>query len=755
MGKILLRTFLIGTGLIAGGLAVGYYAASRPRPNPLEADLGAGEETFNPYVKVGADGTITIIAPRAEMGQGVHTTLAALVAEELGVPLSAVSVEQGPTSPAYYNLAVLEQGGPFSELNTSVMAEMTRKATRAFGPLAGLQVTGSSTSTRDAYEKMRHAGAVARTLLFTAAQERLATPAAKLQFEGADIVAPSGRRVGIASIAAEAASLPVPDEIVLKDPADWTVLGKTQQRVDLVEKVTGAAKFGIDVDLPDMLYGTVLMNPKLGGGIETASTSFAEAVPGVVKIVRLETQTGSGFGVIAENTWAAFKAAEALEVQWGDAPYPSNTESIMKVFRDTIDGPWKGSAWRDDGDVDFAFGDAPPDSIFEADYEVPFLAHATMEPMNATARFADGRLTVWAPTQAPTLIQTILADAMGIDSDAVTIHSTYLGGGFGRRAEADFALYAAELAKEAGGRPVNVTWTREEDMTHDVYRPAAAGRFRVRMDVNGMPDAVDMRIATPSILKSIGKRIFPSLPVFGPERLLTEGAFDQPYTIPNYRVAGIEIDMPIPVGFWRSVGYSYNGFFHECFMDEIAERAGRDPIDLRLQLMADYPLAVAVMEKLRDISNWDRPLRTGKAKGVAFTMSFGSWVGEVVQVSKTKGGLSVEKVWAVAEVGRALDPGIVRAQIESGIVFGLSAAIGQEITFSGGKVDQQNFYDFDAMRIDRCPKFEIEILENSQTLGGVGEIGTPPAAPALANAVRSLTGKRIRSLPLSREVEFA
>ncbi|MCK5748130.1 MAG: molybdopterin-dependent oxidoreductase, partial [Oricola sp.] len=281
MGKILRRTFLIGTGLVAGGLAVGYYAASRPWPNPLEADLAPGEETFNPYVKIGADGAITIIAPRAEMGQGVHTTLAALVAEELGVPLSAVAVDQGPTSPAYYNLAVLEQGGPFSELDTSLMAETARKATRAFGPLAGMQITGSSTSVRDAYDKMRQAGAVARTLLFAAAQERLATPASKLQFDGAEIVAPSGRRVGIASIAAEAAALPVPDEIVLKDPADWTLLGKTQQRVDLVDKVTGAAEFGIDVDLPDMLYGTVLMNPKLGGGIETASTSFAEAVPGV------------------------------------------------------------------------------------------------------------------------------------------------------------------------------------------------------------------------------------------------------------------------------------------------------------------------------------------------------------------------------------------------------------------------------------------------------------------------------------------
>ncbi len=754
MGKILRRTFLIGTGLVAGGLAVGYYAASRPWPNPLEGDLAEGETTLNPYVIVGADGAITIIAPRAEMGQGVATTLAALVAEELGVPLDAVTVEHGPASGAYYNSAVLEESGPFPVFAESFVAEATRSVSGKLGEVLGLQITGGSSSVRDGFDKMRHAGAVARHLLLAAASEQLGATPAKLTIEGGDIVAPDGKRVSIGTIASAAAVMTPPAEIALKDPKDWTILGTSQKRVDLHAKVTGAPIFGIDVDLPGMVYGTVRMNPRLGGGIRSADTAAAEKTPGVIKVVRLDTQTGTGFGVIAKNTWAAFKAAEAIEVEWDEAPYPADTESIMNVFRETAAGTWNGSSYRDDGDVETAFADAPADSVITADYEVPYLAHATMEPMNATAQFGNGELTIWAPNQMPTILQTVCAGIAGIKSDRVTVNTTYLGGGFGRRGEVDFAIYATLLAMQADGKPVKVTWTREEDMTHDTYRPAAVGRFRARVS-DGVPQAVDMRIATPSLMKSMGRRIFPSMPMGGPERLLTEGAFDQPYTIANYRVTGIETAMAVPVGSWRSVGNSFNAFFHECFLDEIAAKAGQDPIALRLKLMADYPLAVAVMEKLAGISRWDEALPDGKAKGVAFTLCFGSWVGEVVQIAQAPDGIRIEKVWAVAEIGRALDPGIVTAQIESGIIFGLSSAIGQAITFSDGMVSQENFYDYDAMRISQCPQFEVAILENSQKLGGVGEIGTPPSIPALANAVHALTGQRIRSLPLNRKVDFA
>ena len=754
MGKILRRTFLIGTGLIAGGLAVGFYMANRPWPNPLEDELADGDVTFNPFVIVRADGRITVVTGRAEMGQGVATTLAALVAEELGVPLDSVEVEHGPASGAYYNSAVLEEGGPFPAFAESLVAKTSRTVSGAAGKILGVQITGGSSSVRDAFDKMRHAGAMARHLLMESAADRLGTASRELAFEGREIVASNGRRIAIADVAKAAAALTPPAGIALKDPKDWTILGKPQPRTDGLAKVTGAPIYGIDVDLPEMVHGTVRMSPRLGAGVRSADTAAAEAMPGVIKVVRLETNYGTGFGVIARNTWAAFKAAEAIEVEWEDAPYPADTESIMTVFRQAVAGSWRGWSWRDDGNVDTAFSDAPAEWAIEAEYEVPYLAHAAMEPMNATAQFSDGRLEIWAPNQVPTFIRTICAELAGVEADQVSVNTTYLGGGFGRRLEADYAIYATLIALAADGKPVKVTWTREEDMTHDAYRPAAAGKFRALIGLQGV-EAVDMRIATPSIIKSYAGRLFPSLPISGPERLLTEGAFDQPYKIDNYRVTGIETEMAVPVGSWRSVGNSFNAFFHECFLDEIAERAGEDPIAMRLKLMADYPLAVAVMKKLAAMSGWGEELPEGKAKGVAFTLSFGSWVGEVVQVAESPRGIRIEKVWAAAEIGRALDPGIVTAQIESGIIFGLSSAIGQKITFSGGMVEQQNFYDFDAMRIDQCPEFEVAILENGEKLGGAGEIGTPPAIPALANAVYALTGQRIRRLPLNKEVDFA
>ncbi|TCD15964.1 xanthine dehydrogenase family protein molybdopterin-binding subunit [Oricola cellulosilytica] len=754
MGKILRRTFLVGTGVIAGGLAVGFYTGFRPHENPLEAGLADGESTFNPFVRIDAGGKIHVIVPRAEMGQGVTTTLAALVAEELGVGLSAVEVEHGPAAGAYYNSVMLEESGPYPVFAKTLLAETTRALSGATGRLLGLQVTGGSSSVRDAFEKMRHAGAVARYLLLQAASEEMGEAVPDLLIEGTEVVSASGERVSLGVIGPKAALIKPPSDLALKDPSEWTLLGKPQQRTDLLAKVTGAPIFGIDTDLPNMVYGTVRMSPRLGAGIRSFDMAAAEAMPGVIKIVRMDTQTGTGFGVIAENTWAAFQAARAIDVEWEDAPYPDDTNAIMEVFRGRLDSGAAGSSYRDDGDVEAAFADAPADLVLTADYEVPYLAHAAMEPMNATAWLRDGKLDIWAPNQAPTVIQTVCAGIAGIDAQDVAVNTTYLGGGFGRRGEVDFSIYATLMAMNSDGRPVKVTWTREEDTSHDTYRPAAAGRFRARVDADGAVEALDMRIATPSIIKSVGRRTFPSLPTGGPERLLTEGAFDQPYTIPNYRVTGVETEMPVPVGFWRSVGYSFNGYFHESFLDEIAEKTGQDPIEMRIRLMSAHPEAVMVMKKLAQISGWARRLPDGRAKGVAFTLSFGSYVGEVVQVAQTPSGIRVEKVWAVADVGRALDPGIVKSQIESGIVFGLSSALGQEITISDGRVEQQNFYDYDAMRIHQCPEFEVVILENAETIGGVGEIGTPPSIPALANAIYALTGERIRTMPLGNHIAF-
>lgn len=754
IGKIARRTFLIGAAAIAGGVAVGYYYYRKPFANPLEADLGKGEATFNPYVKIGADNAITIVAPRAEMGQGVSTTLAAMVAEELDVGLDQVKVEHGPASYAYYNAAILQEGGPFAFFDESMTAEAVRSGLGVVGKLLALQGTGGSSSMRDGFDKMRQAGAAARQMLIAAAAQKLGVSAGELETASGTVLhKASGKSVTYGEVAASASAMPPPAEVRLKDKADWKLLGKPQKRVDMLAKVTGAPIFGIDVRLPEMLYGTVKMSPRFWSKPVSADLSKAEKMPGVVKIVPIETSYGHGFGVIAENTWAAFRAAEAIEAKWADPEYPLDSAAIDAALKQAL--TTKGSALRDDGDVDTAFADAPREKIVEADYAVPYLAHATMEPMNATARLKDGALDIWCGNQAPTLVRQLCANAVGIEQDKVTVHTTFLGGGFGRRVEMDYALCAALMAREAGGRPVKVTWTREEDMRHDAYRPAAIGRFQARLGDDGLPVAVDMKVSSPSMIASTLRRLFPSLSAMGPDKTIVDGAYDQPYTIPNYRVSGVAAPVSIPVGSWRSVGSSINGFFHEGFMDEIAAAGKTDPVELRKKLMAAYPSALKVVEAVAGMAKWGEALPAGKAKGMAFTLSFGSWVGEIVQVADTPAGIRIEKVWIAADVGTALDPDIIKAQLISGAIYGLSAAMGQEITFADGMVEQSNFHDFDAMRIFQAPVFEVAVLENFHKMGGVGEVGTPPAAPALANAIFALTGKRIRRLPLSKEVTFA
>lgn len=754
VGKIARRTFLIGAAAIAGGVAVGYYYYRKPYPNPLEGDLAADEATFNPYVKIGADNTITIIAPRAEMGQGISTTLAAMVAEELDVDLGQVKVEHGPASYAYYNAAILEEGGPFAFFDESMTAEIVRAGMGVAGKFLALQGTGGSASTRDGFDKMRQAGAAARQMLIAAAAQKLGIAAADLETANGSILhKASGKSMTYGAVAATAAIMAPPADIRLKDKADWKLLGKPQKRIDMLAKVTGAPIFGIDVTLPDLLYGTVKMSPRFWAKPVKADFSKAEKMPGVIKIVPIDTNYGHGFGIIAENTWAAFKAAEAIDTEWADPEYPLDSAGISEALKRALGT--KGSVMRDDGDVNTAFADAPRENIVEADYAVPYLAHATMEPMNATARLKDGVLDIWCGNQAPTLVRQLCANAVGIEQDNVNVHTTFMGGGFGRRVEVDYALCTALMAKETAGRPIKVIWTREEDMRHDAYRPASVSKFQARLGNDGMPIAVDMTIASPSLIASTLRRLFPSISPLGPDKSIVDGAHNQPYTIPNYRVTGVAAPVSIPVGSWRSVGSSINGFFHEGFLDEIAVAGKTDPVDLRKKLMAAYPAAVKVVEKVAEMAKWGETLPAGKAKGIAFTLSFGSWVGEIVQVADTPSGIRIEKVWIAADVGTALDPDIIEALLISAAVYGLSAAMGQEITFADGMVEQSNFHDYDAMRIFQCPAFEVAILENFHKMGGVGEVGTPPAAPALANAVFALTGKRIRALPLSKEVTFA
>ena len=756
IAKIARRTFLIGATAIAGGLAVGYYFYARPKGNPLEK-LAVGDwSTFNPYVMVETSGKIILIAPRAEMGQGIHTTLAALVAEELEVSLDQVEVQHGPASGAYFNSGGMAENAPLPSFERGPMAQAMRAVMGGMGRMLSMQITGGSSSTIDAYEKMRMAGAAAREMLIAAAAAKLGVAASSLKAENGKIIdAASGKSLTYGELALDAAKLTPPSEVKLKDPKDWKLLGISQKRVDMLAKVTGAPVFGVDVVLPDMLHGTVKMNPNLRGRMKGFDAAEALKIPGVIKIFEIDCQSGHGVGIIANNTWAAFKAADAVQVEWEAAAYPESSAEMFKVLETAL-GSNSGSSLRTLGNVDTAFADAPADSVVEATYQTPFLAHATMEPMNATAQFKDGRLTLWSPNQAPTVVRYVCAGIAGISQDNVTVNTPLMGGGFGRRGEADFSVFATLIAMQADGKPVKMIWTREEDMTHDAYRPAATARFRARLGDDGVPTALDGKIAVPSIIASIITRTMPSMAGYptGPDKGLTDGAFNQPYDIANFRMDGIAAELTVPVGFWRSVGNSHNGFFHECFMDEIALAGKTDPVALRLKLMQPWPQAVKVVEKVAQMSGWGKT-EPGRAKGFAFTLAFGGWVAQVIEISESPAGIKLENLWIAADVGIAIDPDNLKAQLMSGAVYGLSAAMNEEITFADGVVEQSNFHDYDAMRIWQCPQMHFELLQNSPEMSGAGEISTPGAAPALANAIFALTGKRIRTLPLSKEVKFA
>ncbi|MEL6783891.1 MAG: molybdopterin cofactor-binding domain-containing protein [Pseudomonadota bacterium] len=761
MGKILRRTFLIGGAAIAGGVAFGAYYVNRDHPNPLAGKTAEGEVAFNPYLRITDDNRITIMIPRAEMGQGVTTTLAALLAEELDVELESVKAEIAPAANAYYNAAMLEEGAGKPHFDRSFSAEALRATMGTVGKVLGLQVTGGSSSTLDAYEKMRMAGATARETLKLAAYKKTGIDTDRMKTRDGHVILPDGTKLTYGSLANTAAEIDTPSNVSLRPASDWKMLGKSQPRTDMRAKSTGAPIFGMDVDLPDMVYATLKMNPRLGGPMTRMDADEARKIKGVIDVVDMtatqDEAFGGGFAVIATNTWAAFKGAEAVDVDWGPAPYPATTQGIMDVIAKTLDrseAEGDGDVMRDEGDVKLAFADAPRGRIVEARYQVPYLAHATMEPMNATAQLKDGELHIWAGTQAPTLVRDDCAYEAGVDKEKTFIHSTYLGGGFGRRGEIDFCRYAARLAKKTDGKPVKLVWSREEDMTHDTYRPAAISTWKARLDEEGFPVAVDGRIACPSIIKSVMGRTFPSIGAAGPDNTITQGAADQPYDIADYKITGVKAPVDIPIGFWRSVGNSYNGFFHECFMDEIAHATGKDPIEMRRRIMAKHPTALGTLNKVAELADWSAPAIEGRGKGVAFTLSFGCWTAIAVEVAQTDDGIRIEKVSIAADIGQALDSAIVATQLQSGAIYGLSSCLGEKITFEDGMVQETNYDTYEALRMHQCPQFAIEVMETAEHMGGSGEPGTPPVIPALANAVFNLTGKRVRSMPLSDEVEF-
>ncbi|WP_170409313.1 xanthine dehydrogenase family protein molybdopterin-binding subunit [Ruegeria atlantica] len=735
VGKILRRTFLIGSAAIVGGVAFGAYYVSRPAANPLKP--AEGETALSPFVLIDQNG-VTLFAPRAEMGQGVMTTWAALIAEELDVELDQIRVLHGPAAAAYYNSALIGEGLPNKGYDISNFQQNLGEALGVLGRTLSLQVTGGSTSMKDGFERMREAGATARETLKQAAADRLGVDRSQLKTENGAVIAPDGMRIPYPELA-EAAGQTEPPEVELRDPSNWRLLGQNLPRVDVVGKSTGTAEFGIDVRPEGLKFASVRINPKLGGEMKGFDASAAEQMPGVEKVVDL----GNGVAAIASNTWLAIQAVEAIDVDWGDAPYPPDTDAIFTEIAKAFDAS-PNSTMRDDGDAD-----ALPAGATEitAEYTVPYLAHSTMEPMNATALFTGSALELWCGNQAPTLVQIRAANTANLDKEAVQIHTTYLGGGFGRRGELDFGEIATKVAMAMPGVPVQTTWSREEDMRHDYYRPGAMARMRGAVK-DGQAVLIDGKVAAQSCTQQAVQR-YTGIPGGGPDKVLVEGFFNQPYAVPNYRMSGHIANLDIPVGFWRSVGNSHNGFFHETFMDEMAHAAGRDPLEFRLELAeAEHAPSAGCLQAVKEMSGWTGNTPNGVGRGVAMTYSFGTPVAQVIEVVDEDGTIRIARAWIACDVGLALDPGTVEAQMFGGMIYGLSAAVMGEITFSDGEVEQYNFPDYDALRIHNAPVTEVKILETNHHMGGVGEPGTPPSMPALGNALFDLTGERARALPL-------
>ena len=745
MGKlrtITRRTFMIGTAAIAGGVAIGYWKYKQPITNPLLRDLSDGEAALTPFVLINQDG-ISIIAPRAEMGQGVHTTLAALVAEELDVSLASVRIIHGPASSAYFNAAVMEDMVSIAQTDDGRLAETLRALTEVPAKFFGMQITGGSSSIADAYEKMRMAGAAAREVLLLAAAQQLQVPVTLLKTKKGRVVGVDGESLTYQDLAIAAANIDLPSEPGLKPQSEWKLLGKSQQRIDLVPKSTGTALFGIDVELAGMLFASIRVNPRLGAAMRGFDASDAKQMAGVIKIFEVD----NGAAVIASNTWYAFKAVNAIKFDWADADYPLQTESHFRAVAESFNEELQDSRLRDDGDVESALQGK---QVVEGEYRVPYLAHAALEPMNATVWLRDGMLDVWAGTQIPTQAVKEAIAITGLEENKISIHTTLMGGSFGRRLEMDFIIQAIKIAKNMEGSPIKLTWTREEDTTHDSYRPMAMARFKALVTDSG-PNAIDLQLAAPSVSESQMGRLGITAP--GPDVAIVQAAWDQPYTVPNYRVTGYRTPNAFPVSSWRSVGASQNGFFHESMMDEIAHAAGLDPLQLRLDLIQHEP-SRKVLEAVAEMSNWGLMLPEGHGLGVAFCLSFGVPAAEVVEIAIIDEKVKIIKVYAAVDVGTALDPRNIEAQVSGGINFGLAAAMMGEITIEDGEVQQTNFHMFNSIRINQAPDIEVRVLENGSRIRGIGEPGTPPAAPALANAIFAATGKRIRELPLNKQIDF-
>ena len=704
------RTFLKTTAAAGGGLMIGGYL-----PTALGRSAGrleaAGSFEPNIWLKVNSDDTVRIMLTQLEMGQGVMTSMPMLVAEELDMDWAKIKTEWTPADAKY--------GNP------------------NFG---GQQLTAGSNSVRGLWKILRSAGAAARLMLVTAAAQTWSVPESSLTTEKGEVVhKASGRRLKYGALVDKAAALPVPKEVTLKEPKNFTLMGKSVPRLDIPEKVNGSAVFGMDVKLPGLLTARVVRCPVFGGKVASFNADKAKAVPGVKHVV----QISSGVAVVADNYWTANKGAQALEIVWDEGKLATlNSADIMRKYADLAKQP--GKVARNQGNADTALASSP--KKFERVFEAPFLAHATMEPMNCTADVKAGSCDVYVPTQGQTASHNEAIAASGLAADKVKIHTTYLGGGFGRRGEADFVTEAVETSK-AVGAPVKVVWSREDDMQHDFYRPISYARMQGAVDAAGNATVFTQHLVQQSLMKRLG-----SLPPPGVDFISLEGAANLPYDLPNIKVEYTEQDPGIPFGFWRSVGASFQGFAVEAFIDELATTAGKDPYQFRHDLLGKAPRHRAALDLAAEKAGWGKPLPQGRARGIAVMECFGSILAQVTEVSvDAKGAVKVHRVVCSVDTGWVINPDTIKQQMEGGIIYGLTAALKGEITIQNGRVTQRHFNDYQMIRHPEMPLIEVFIVPSTAEPGGIGEPSTALAAGSLVNAIYAATGKRVYKLPIKPE----
>ncbi|QOG19240.1 xanthine dehydrogenase family protein molybdopterin-binding subunit [Bradyrhizobium sp. SEMIA] len=706
-GDLSRRGFLRASAAMSGGLLL-----SLSLPFVSRESKAASSDGFEPnaFIRIGGDGQIALTMPYVEMGQGTYTSIPMLIAEELEVDLNQVRLEHAPPNERLY-----------------------------MNPLLGVQATGNSNAMRGAWQPLRKAGATARTMLIAAAAKRWNVDPGSCRAENGEVHhQASGRSLGYGALADDAARLPVPETVTLKKPADFRLIGTPAKRLDTPAKINGSAVYGIDVRPPGVKIATLAQSPVFGGRVKRVDDAAAKAINGVRQIVQLD----DAVAVIADHMGAANKGLAALKIEWDGGPHVNlSTSDIARELESVTTKA--GIVAQSIGDADKAIAGAA--AKVEAIYQVPLLAHATMEPMNCTVHFRKDECEIWIGSQAIARVRAMAAKAAGLPPEKVIVHNHLIGGGFGRRLEADGAVRAVEIAKQVDG-PVKVVWTREEDIQHDAYRPYWFDRVSAGLDEQGRPVAWNHRFAGSSVIA----RWLPPGFKDGLDPDSTEGAIDLVYNLPNFHVEYARVEPPgITTGFWRSVGPSHNVFVTESFIDELAAAAKQDAVAYRRALLDRSPRAKAVLDLAAEKAGWGQALPKGRGRGVSLQFVFGSYMAQVAEVEvSNEGAVRVRRVVCAMDCGTVVNPDTVQAQIQSGIIFGATAALYGEITLKGGRVEQTNFDTYQMLRMNEAPAIEVHIARSTEPPGGMGETGTSAIVPAIANAVYAATGKRLRKMPI-------